>query len=61
MFTILKKKNLYFGDEKLLIQAVCTSEDTKPTEDITNGSLVLEMDTGKIYAFDEEGTEWIEQ
>lgn len=32
--------------------------DTKPTEDVTTGSLFLEVDTGDVYAFDEVGGEW---
>ena len=30
----------------------------KPTEKITTGSLFMEVDTGDIYAYDEEGEEW---
>ena len=45
---------------------VCLSTDTKPTDvkngwgGIANGSLCLEMDTGKIYAFDEQNKMWLE-
>ena len=35
------------------------SADAKPT-DIPNGSTFLEMDTGKVYAFDAENTQWRE-
>ena len=31
-----------------------------PTDGIINGSMCLEMDTGKFYVFDEEGTQWVE-
>ena len=34
------------------------STDEKPTEKITTGSLFMEVDTGDIYAYDEEGEEW---
>lgn len=34
--------------------------DTKPTEGVANGSFFLEMDTGKLYFFDAENTEWKE-
>ena len=39
------------------------STDTKPTslESIANGSLFFEIDTGKVYAYDAEGDEWIEE
>lgn len=36
------------------------STDTKPTEHIINGSVFIEMDTSKIYFFDEDGVEWKE-
>ncbi len=38
----------------------CLSSDTKPTEGVGNGSVLIEMDTGKIYFFDEAGGAWIE-
>ena len=34
--------------------------DTKPTENMTNGSVFIEMDTAKAYGFDEETREWLE-
>lgn len=34
------------------------STDEKPTEKVATGSLFLEVDTGAIFAFDEEGEEW---
>ena len=37
------------------------STDTKPTEGVRNGSVFLEMDTGKTYFYDEENSEWDEQ
>lgn len=35
------------------------STDTKPL-DVPNGSTFLEMDTSKVFAFDEEGSQWLE-
>ena len=49
-----------YGQDEIVINAVCLSTDTKPTQFVANGSLVLEMDTNKIYAFDAEGEAWIE-
>lgn len=43
---------------KDLCEMVCVSTDTKPTEDIANGSLCLEMDTSDIYAFDGANNTW---
>ena len=37
---------------------VCLSTDTKPAA--SNGSLLLEMDTGIVYAYDEAGEQWRE-
>lgn len=37
------------------------STDTKPTEDVNNGSRFYEMDTGKNYMYDAEGQQWLEQ
>lgn len=37
----------------------CLSADTKQTTGVRNGSLCIEMDTGDIYAYDEENEEWL--
>ena len=42
------------------ISGYCLSSDTKPTTGIANGSVLTEMDTGKIYMFDEAGSQWVE-
>ncbi len=34
--------------------------DTKPTSNLATGSIFIEIDTGKVYFFDEENTRWIE-
>lgn len=38
----------------------CKSTDTKPVEGITNGSTCIEVDSGKVYVFDEDAGEWNE-
>ena len=38
----------------------CLSTDDKPTENIKNGSVLTEIDTGKTYMFDRENREWHE-
>lgn len=58
MYTVTKLKSIIKGKE--LTEASCLSTDTKPTENVANGSLVLEMDTNKIYAYDAEGEAWVE-
>lgn len=42
------------------ISGYCLFSDTKPTTGIANGSILTEMDTGKIYMFDEAGSQWVE-
>lgn len=32
--------------------------DTKPKDGVATGSLFREVDTGDLYAYDEEGEEW---
>lgn len=36
----------------------CLSTDEKPTENIANGSTLVEIDTGAKYLFDAESGEW---
>lgn len=37
------------------------STDEKPTTHVPNGSTFYEFDTVKLYVFDEDTGEWIEQ
>lgn len=37
-----------------------TSSDAKPTEGYANGSTFLEVDTGKIFLFNETTGAWVE-
>lgn len=52
--------NVKYTDGDVLVEAVCLSSDSKPTDGIANGSICIEMDTGKIYMFDESGSAWVE-
>ena len=36
------------------------STDVKPTERVGNGSIFIEIDTGKVYMFDKKNIEWKE-
>ena len=36
------------------------STDKKPTERVGNGSVFFEMDTCKVFMFDEKAKKWIE-
>lgn len=39
----------------------CLSTDTKPIEGVENATTLYEMDTGKVFLFDEENKVWLEQ
>ena len=56
--TILKK--IRVGD-KVFLEGYCDSEETKPTQDIAEGSTLTETDTGKVKMFNVPANEWIEQ
>ena len=53
-------KREYANKDQSAKDYVCKSTDEKPTDGIANGSMCLEMDTGKFYAFDAAGEVWIE-
>lgn len=54
------------GDDKLtILELRGLSTDEKPVDEINNtnidnGSIFIEIDTGKVYMFDLENTEWKE-
>ncbi len=59
MFT--QRENKTFTYDGLAVgDFACLSTDTKPTEGIANGSVCIEMDTGKIYFYDAANAEWLE-
>jgi hypothetical protein len=37
------------------------STDSKPTERVGNGSIFVEIDTGKVFFFNQTGVTWVEQ
>ena len=39
-------------------QGVCLSSDTKPIDDVLNGSILMEMDTATLYLYDAENQTW---
>lgn len=57
MVRILERRIL--DAETDYIEGACLSDDTKPTGNIATGSKMLEVDTGDVYAYDEEaGGTW---
>lgn len=59
MFTNTKC-SIYAGQDKVYTESVCLSMDVKPTTGIANGSVCLEMNTGKKFMFNEDSGEWVE-
>ena len=62
MVTWTKRK--YVGKHRRLCAGDCVSTDSKPIttegENIANGSVLREMDTGKVFKFNEASGAWIE-
>lgn len=42
-------------------EIACTSSDTKPTSGFATGSICVEVDTGKVFFFNESTGSWVEQ
>ena len=59
MVRITKQEPVVAGSYGILYEFSGLSDDTKPTNsDIVTGSLFFEVDTGDIYAYDEEEHGW---
>ena len=46
---------------KKYIEAAALSTDSKPTADLVTGSVLVTVDDGKGYLFNETAGEWVEQ
>ena len=65
MISLYKKQDVLNGEtDKKEVEVRCSSQDTKPISDdvpdITNGTMLIETDTGKLYIYDEDEKEWNE-
>jgi hypothetical protein len=65
MVTIYKvEENKYLDDNNMEVELRGLSTDTKPTtikgSPIGNGSVFIEIDTGKIFMYDLTNQEWNE-
>ena len=47
------------GDRPIYIEGFCNSGDEKPTENIANGSNLIDMDTLDMYFFNAETSVWV--
>ena len=62
MITVYRENGLAMTPEGTLVEMEYRglSTDTKPTENVVNGAMFIEIDTGKISMFDLENEEWKE-
>lgn len=62
MIRVIESKVVkYNGKDSIVYKEIaCLSSDEKPDENIATGSICVEVDTGKVYFFDEENS-WTEQ
>ena len=49
-----------FSDNKKYVELYGTSSDSKPTTGIVMGSVFVEVDTGKVFLFNEDSSVWVE-
>ena len=49
------------GDLRKVVTCYGKSTDEKPTEGMRNSDRFYEMDTQKVYMFDEDSNTWLEQ
>jgi hypothetical protein len=49
-----------FSDNKKYVELYGTSSDSKPTTGIVMGSVFVEVDTGKVFLFNEDSSAWVE-
>ena len=62
MITLYENKNIRVvnGEVKGIKELRGLSTDEKPTAGIDNGSVFIEIDTGKVFMFDLKNAEWKE-
>lgn len=64
MITILSAKFSHYADSGVAVntyEMAGLSMDSKPvTADVGNGSSFIEMDTSKVYFYDEANSQWRE-
>lgn len=62
MVRIIKQSEVVVGNRGTYYEYAGLNGDTKPvSDDIVTGSLFMEVDTGDVYAYNEEaasGSEW---
>lgn len=61
MTTINNRYQYMNGDISIDCKVFCKSTDEKPTAGIPNGATLTEIDTGNMYLFDAEASQWVFQ
>jgi len=56
--TVRIMESTTYEDGKQNVEVSCLSTDTKPTDGIASGSILLEADTGDLYVFNEDANTW---
>lgn len=59
MITKIVTQNKSYNQFFATVELIGLSTDTKPTDE-QNGTLFLEMDTSKVFIYDEANTQWRE-
>lgn len=59
MITIIKQE--YNSGVKQYYELAGTSSDSKPTAGVATGSIFVEVNTGKVFFFNEASSSWVEQ
>lgn len=54
-------KRDYHDGEVWVNEYAGLSTDTKPTDGIATGAIFVEVDTGNVFFFNENGKTWVEQ
>lgn len=49
-----------FSDNKKYVELYGTSSESKPTTGIVTGSVFVEVNTGKVFLFNEDSSAWVE-
>lgn len=50
----------YIGGKRY-IEGFCLSSETKPTDNIATGSIMTEVNTGKVFFYNATAEAWVEQ
>jgi hypothetical protein len=58
MLSIIRKETNTQEGNNPILEIRGLSTDEKPTENISNGSVFIEIDTGNMYFYDAENEEW---